>query len=114
MLKIDRSLYVYKSKRGEQAELKLRIRDICQIRVRYGYRRVHVLLKWDGWSVNPKRIYRLYKEMNLQLRNKVPKRRVKAKLRSDRTAATRSTMSGPWISCMTSGYRPQDQGTDGR
>lgn len=89
MLKIDRSLYVYKSKRGEQAELKLRIRDICQTRVRYGYRRVHVLLKRDGWSVNPKRIYRLYKEMNLQLRNKVPKRRVKAKLRSDRTAATR-------------------------
>jgi putative transposase len=57
VLEIDRSLYVYKSKRGEQAELKLRIRDICQTRVRYGYRRVHVLLKRDGWSVNPKRIY---------------------------------------------------------
>jgi putative transposase len=38
--------------------------------------------------VDPKRIYRLYKEMGLQLRNKVPKRRVKAKLRDDRTAAT--------------------------
>lgn len=47
VLKIDRSLYVYKSKRGEQAELKLRIRDICQTRVRYGYRRVYVLLKRD-------------------------------------------------------------------
>ncbi|WP_272481464.1 IS3 family transposase [Agrobacterium vitis] len=44
----------------------------------------------NGWVVNPKRNYRLYKEMDLQLRNKVPKRRVKAKLRSDRTAATRS------------------------
>jgi putative transposase len=66
VLEIDRSLYVYKSKRGEQAELKLRIRDICQTRVRYGYRRVHVLLKRDGWSVNPKRIYRVYKEMNLR------------------------------------------------
>jgi len=90
VLKIDRSLYVYKSKRGEQAELKLRIKDICQTRVRYGYRRVHVLLKRDGWPVNPKRIYRLYKEMGLQLRNKVPKRRVKAKLRADRTDATHS------------------------
>ena len=90
MLKIDRSLYVYKSKRGEQAELKLRIKDICQTRVRYEYRRVHVLLKRDGWPVNPKRIYRLYKEMGLQLRNKVPKRRVKAKLRADRTDATHS------------------------
>ncbi len=51
---------------------------------------MHILLRRDGWPVNPKRIYRLYKEMDLQLRNKVPKRRVKAKLRSDRTAATRS------------------------
>lgn len=62
MLKIDRSLYVYKSRRGEQAELKLKIEDICQTRVRYGYRRVHVLVRRDGWMVNPKRIYRLYKE----------------------------------------------------
>ncbi|WP_409049963.1 IS3 family transposase [Agrobacterium vitis] len=72
------------------AVLKLKIKDICQTRVRYGYRRVHVLIRRDGCVVNPKRLYRLYKEMDLQLRNKVPKRRVKAKLRSDRTAATRS------------------------
>ncbi|BCH53197.1 transposase [Agrobacterium vitis] len=58
--------------------------------MRYGYRRVHVLIMRDGWVVNPKRLYRLYKEMDLQLRNKVLKRCVKAKLRSDRTAATRS------------------------
>ncbi|MGZ2488365.1 hypothetical protein ACVITL_006950 [Rhizobium pisi] len=42
----------------------------------FGYRRVHVLPRRDGWPVNPKRIYRLYNEMDLQLRNKVPKRRV--------------------------------------
>ncbi|MEA1844063.1 IS3 family transposase, partial [Agrobacterium tumefaciens] len=88
VLKVDRSLYVYKSRRGEQAELKLKIKDICQTRVRYGYRRVHILIKREGWPVNPKRIYRLYKEMDLQLRNKVPKRRVKAKLRADRTEPT--------------------------
>lgn len=35
-------------------------------------------------------VYRLYKEMGLQLRNKVPKRRVKAKLRADRTEASHS------------------------
>jgi putative transposase len=87
-LRIDRSLYSYKSRRGEQAALKLRIKQICETRVRYGYRRVHVLLRREGWDVNPKRIYRLYKEMGLQLRNKVPKRRVKAKLRDDRTVAT--------------------------
>ena len=86
--RIDTSLYHYKSKRGEQADLKARIREIAQTRVRYGYRRVHVLLRREGWVVNPKRIYRLYKEMGLQLRNKTPKRRVKAKLREDRTDAT--------------------------
>lgn len=88
-LRIDRSLYTYKPRRGEQAELKQRITEICQTRVRYGYRRVHVLLCREGWPINPKRTRRLYNELGLQLRNKTPKRRVKAKLRDDRTAATR-------------------------
>nr|WP_127070953.1 IS3 family transposase [Pelagibacterium lentulum] len=87
-LRVDRSLYHYKSRRGEQADLQLRIKEICETRVRYGYRRVHILLRREGWDVNPKRIYRLYKEMGLQLRNKTPKRRVRAKLRDDRMAAT--------------------------
>ncbi|MFG1225748.1 IS3 family transposase, partial [Xanthobacter wiegelii] len=89
-LAVDRALYAYKSKRGTQAELNQRIKEICETRVRYGYRRVHILLRREGWAVNPKRIYRLYKDLGLQLRNKVPKRRVKAKLRDDRRPATRS------------------------
>ncbi|MCK1695132.1 transposase [Bradyrhizobium sp. 144] len=86
-LRVDRALYVYKSKRGDQAALKHRIKDICATRVRYGYRRIHVLLQREGWAVNVKRVYRLYRELSLQLRNKTPKRRVKAKLREDRTDA---------------------------
>ena len=39
-------------------------------RVRYGYRRIHVLLRREGWSVNAKRVYRIYRELGLQLRNK--------------------------------------------
>lgn len=89
-LAVDRALYAYKPKRGTQAELNQRIKEICETRVRYGYRRVHILLRREGWAVNPKRIYRLYKDLGLQLRNKVPKRRVKAKLRDDRRPATRS------------------------
>jgi putative transposase len=81
-LRIDRSLYVCKSKRGAQAELTHRIKEICETRVRYGYRRVHILQQRDGWVVNPTRIYRLYKDLGLQ-RNKVPRHRVKAKLRED-------------------------------
>ena len=78
VLRVDRSLYTYKSRRGEQAGLKQRIKEICETRVRYGYRRVHVLLVREGWAINMKRTRRLYNELGLQLRNKTPKRRVKA------------------------------------
>lgn len=89
-LRIDTSLYHYKSKCGDQAALKARMKEIAATRVRFGYRRIHVLLRREGWPVNAKRIYRLYKELGLQLRNKTPKRRVKAKLREDRSEAVHS------------------------
>lgn len=88
MFLCDTSTYHYKSRRSGQAELEHRIKDICQTRVRYGYRRVHVLLRREGWSVNVKKVHRLYRDLGLQLRNKTPKRRVKAKLREDRREAT--------------------------
>ena len=73
-----------------QAGLEQRIKEICQTRVRYGYRRVHVLLRREGWSLGQNKTRRIYRELGLQLRNKTPKRRVKAKLREDRRPATRS------------------------
>jgi putative transposase len=84
---VDRSTYHYRSKRAGQAALSKRIKEIAETRVRYGYRRVHVLLRREGWTVNVKRVCRLYREQGLQLRNKAPKRRVKAKLRDDRHPA---------------------------
>jgi len=33
--------------------------------VRYGYRRVHVLLRRDGWRINQKRTRRIYRELGL-------------------------------------------------
>jgi putative transposase len=87
-LPVERSTYHYRPRRTEQANLKQRIREIAETRVCYGYRRIHVLLRREGWGVNAKRVCRLYREMGLQLRNKAPKRRVTAKLRSDRTTAT--------------------------
>ena len=88
-LQAERSSYHYKGKRPDQAALKARIKEIAETRVRYGYRRITVLLKREGWPVNGKRIYRLYKELGLQLRNKTPKRKVEAKLRDDRRPAAR-------------------------
>ena len=89
VLEFDTSSYHYKSRRREQAGVEARIREICQTRVRYGYRRVHVLLRREGWEINMKRTHRIYNALGLQLRNKTPKRRVKAKLRDDRCVATR-------------------------
>jgi len=86
-LPVERSSYHYRSRRAGQAPLSKRIKEIAETRVRYGYRRIHVLLRREGWMVNHKRVCRLYREQGLQLRNKTPKRRVKAKLRSDRTTA---------------------------
>jgi putative transposase len=71
----------------DQAAVAKRIKEICETRVRYGYRRVHVLLAREGWGINVKKVYRIYKEFGLQLRQKTPKRRVKAKLRDDRAVA---------------------------
>ena len=88
VLEFDRSTYHYKSRRPDQAGLEVRIKEICATRVRYGYRRVHVLLCREGWNINIKKAYRIYRELGLQLRNKTPKRRVKAKLRDDRRPAT--------------------------
>jgi putative transposase len=78
------------SKAERQAALKKRMKEIAATRVRFGYRRIHALLRREGWPVNAKRIYRLYRELGLQLRNKTPKRRVKAKLREDRSEAVHS------------------------
>jgi putative transposase len=89
-LEVDRSTYHYKSRRSGQAVIEQRIREICHVRVRYGYRRVHILLRREGWIINQKKTRRIYRELGLQLRNKTPKRRVRAKLRDDRRPATRS------------------------
>lgn len=89
VLEVDTSTYHYKPHRPDQAGLAARIKAICETRVRYGYRRVQVLLRREGWHVNQKRTRRIYNELGLQLRNKTPKRRVKAKLREDRAPATR-------------------------
>jgi putative transposase len=80
VIRMERSTYHSCGKRRSQAALIGRIKEIATTRVRYGYRRIHVLLRREGWAVNAKRIYRLYRDLGLQLRNKVPKRRVKARL----------------------------------
>ena len=56
----------------------------------------------EGWEINMKRTHRIYNELGLQFRNKTPKRRVKAKLREDRCAASRVDDVWARTSSMTS------------
>lgn len=55
VLRFDRSSYHYQPRRTDPAELKRRIKEICETRVRYGYRRVHVALRREGWDVSNKK-----------------------------------------------------------
>jgi putative transposase len=71
---ISRSLYGYRSRRSPGLELRDRIAELAAHKRRYGYRRIHVLLRREGWSVNHKRTYRLYREQGLMVRKRKRKR----------------------------------------
>jgi len=63
------------SVRDPRTEVRQRLHEIARTRIRYGYRRVHVMLKREGWTVSRNLIYRLYREEGLSLRTKRPRRR---------------------------------------
>ena len=65
-----RSTHRHVSTADPQLALRLRLRDLATTRVAYGYRRLHVLLRREGWQVNHKRVYRLYREEGLIMRKK--------------------------------------------
>jgi putative transposase len=73
---VPRSTCRYRSVARDQALLRMRLRDLAAARVRYGYRRLHVLLQREGWRVNHKRVHRLYREEGLGIRVKRRRKRV--------------------------------------
>jgi len=89
VLRVHRALYRYRFTADDQAFLRMRIREIAATRVRYGYRRIHILLRREGWEINHKRVYRLYCEEGLHLRRKRPRRHVSAAHREPREIASR-------------------------
>lgn len=72
MVSLSSSMYYYRHQPREDAHLRLRIRDIALSRVRYGFWRIFVLLRREGFTDNHKRVYRVYKEEGLNLRSKRP------------------------------------------
>jgi len=84
VIDIWRSSHRYYSQRRDDRSLRMRIREIAETRVRYGYLRIHILLRREGWRVNHKRVYRIYREEGLNLRRKRPRRHVTGSHRMDR------------------------------
>jgi len=74
LIGISRSLYRYRSRRPDSGSLRARIEEIAAIKRRYGYRRVYLRLRREGWEVNRKRVYRLYREAGLAVRRRKRKR----------------------------------------
>lgn len=81
---------------ADDSVLRLRIREITETCVHYGYRRAHILLKQEGWQDNHKRIYSIYREQRLSLRLKRPHRN-KSTQRHHSLRGFIRTMSGAWI-----------------
>ena len=76
----------YRRRRDPQTALRMRLRELASSRVRFGYRRLTVLLRREGWAVNAKRIYRLYTEDGLAVRTQATQ--------ENRSAPTSSAAKG--------------------
>jgi putative transposase len=85
-----RSVYHYRSRRDPRTEVRARMREIAAARVRYGYRKIRVLLQREGFALSKKVVYRLYREEGLSLRYRPSRRR-----RMQTTRALRAAASGP-------------------
>ena len=86
-LSFDRASVRYRSVKADQTPLIMRIRDLARTRMRYGYFRLYILLRREGWRVNHKRVHRLYREDGLSLRFRRPRRHVTAARRERQPAA---------------------------
>jgi len=58
----------------DDVPLRTRLEELAAERRRFGYRRLAVLLRRDGWKVNIKRVLRVYREANLQVRKRLKRR----------------------------------------
>ncbi len=71
----DRSMVRYQSKRSDDAELHEAVKRVSAERKRFGYRRIHVMVEREGFSVNHKKLRRIYREEGLQVRKRGGRKR---------------------------------------
>ena len=75
LMLLERSSWYYRQHARDNRALTLRLKALAAVRVRYGYRRLTVLLRREGWLVNAKRVYRIYRQENLGIRTKTRRKR---------------------------------------
>ena len=69
-----RATHRYESVRDDQAVLRSRIKEIAGLHVTWGYPRIWIKLRREGWAVNRKRVYRLYRDEGLCVGRHTPRR----------------------------------------
>jgi putative transposase len=72
---IDPRVYRHRPTRSDDTDLRKRLRELASVRRRFGYRRLHILLKREGVKVNWKKVYRLYREERLTVRKRGGRKR---------------------------------------
>jgi putative transposase len=105
--RLHRGTYRYSSHKNPWTALRMRIREIAQTRVRYGYRKIRVLLNREGWGVGKTLVQRLYQEEGLVLKQRPKRRRKAAEHPRERVRATEANQA--WSLDFVA-----DQLTDGR
>jgi putative transposase len=71
----DRTSVRYRSRRPDDAAVRVRLRELASVRRRFGYRRLHILLTREGIAMNHKKLRRLYREERLQVRRRGGRKR---------------------------------------
>jgi transposase InsO family protein/DNA-binding XRE family transcriptional regulator len=75
LIGMEPKMYRYASRRPEDAGLRARLRALAAERRRFGYRRVHILLRREGMTLNHKKLFRLYREERLTVRRRGGRKR---------------------------------------
>jgi len=97
-----RSSVYYTSRKDPLTALRHRMRELAQTRVRFGYRRLRVLLQREGWDVGKERFYRVYTEEGLACGGSGRGGTRRRCIASSGDQPRRATTSGAWISSRTS------------
>lgn len=74
-LAVDRTSVRYRGNRLDDAPVRARLRELAAVRRRFGYRRLHVLMRREGLMMNHKKFRRLYREERLQVRRRGGRKR---------------------------------------